>query len=70
MCRSCAALTARLPSHPPPAPFPLVQASGMGRVLLGGNYASGVALGKCVEHGYELATDIAGQVAAAKAGAA
>jgi oxygen-dependent protoporphyrinogen oxidase len=42
----------------------------MGRVLLGGNYASGVALGKCVEHGYELATDIAGQVAAAKVAAA
>jgi protoporphyrinogen/coproporphyrinogen III oxidase len=32
--------------------------AGLGGVLLGGNYVSGVALGKCVEHGYEFADQV------------
>jgi len=37
-------------------------AAGMEGVMLGGNYVCGVALGKCVEHGYEFASDIAKRV--------
>ena len=33
--------------------------AGLGGVLLGGNYVAGVALGKCVEYGYEYAREIA-----------
>ena len=33
--------------------------AGLGGVLLGGNYVAGVALGKCVEYGYEYAKEIA-----------
>lgn len=33
--------------------------AGYEGVLLGGNYVSGVALGKCVEYGYEYANKIA-----------
>ena len=33
--------------------------AGYGGVLLGGNYVAGVALGKCVEYGYEYANEIA-----------
>lgn len=32
--------------------------AGMGGVLLGGNYVAGVALGKCVEYGYEFADQV------------
>ena len=32
--------------------------AGYEGVLLGGNYVSGVALGKCVEYAYEYANDI------------
>lgn len=39
-------------------------AAGLGGVLLGGNYVAGVALGKCVEYGYEFAAQIADYVAA------
>lgn len=28
-------------------------------MLLGGNYVAGVALGKCVEYGYEYAKEVA-----------
>jgi oxygen-dependent protoporphyrinogen oxidase len=41
--------------------------AGLGGVLLGGNYVSGVALGKCVEYGYEFAEQVAGYVKAQKA---
>lgn len=41
-------------------------AAGLQGVLLGGNYVAGVALGKCVEHGYEFAEEIAQYVAAQK----
>jgi len=34
-------------------------AAGWDNLLLGGNYVSGVALGKCVEYGYQFAADIA-----------
>lgn len=33
--------------------------AGLDGVLLGGNYVAGVALGKCVEFGYEYAKQIA-----------
>ena len=33
--------------------------AGYGGILLGGNYVAGVALGKCVEYGYEYANEIA-----------
>lgn len=33
-------------------------AAGLEGVLLGGNYVSGVALGKCVEYGYEFAQEV------------
>ncbi|CAL5228570.1 g11727 [Coccomyxa viridis] len=33
--------------------------AGYGGILLGGNYVAGVALGKCVEYGYEYAKEIA-----------
>ena len=33
--------------------------AGLGGVLLGGNYVAGVALGKCVEYGYEYAKEVA-----------
>ncbi len=36
-------------------------------MLLGGNYVSGVALGKCVEFGYEFAQQVADKVATAPA---
>ena len=32
--------------------------AGYGGILLGGNYVAGVALGKCVEYGYEYANEI------------
>lgn len=32
--------------------------AGLDGVLLGGNYVAGVALGKCVEFGYEYANQI------------
>ena len=41
--------------------------AGLGGVLLGGNYVAGVALGKCVEYGYEFAKQAAGAVAQARA---
>ena len=41
--------------------------AGLGGVLLGGNYVAGVALGKCVEYGYEFAKQAAGVVAQARA---
>lgn len=36
--------------------------SGLRGVLLGGNYVAGVALGKCVEYGYEFADQVASYV--------
>lgn len=36
--------------------------AGLGDVILGGNYVCGVALGKVVEHGYELADTLASRV--------
>jgi len=42
--------------------------AGLGGVLLGGNYVAGVALGKCVEYGYEFAKEAAGAVQKARAG--
>ncbi len=36
-----------------------MEAAGLGGILLGGNYVAGVALGKCVEYGYEYANEIA-----------
>jgi protoporphyrinogen/coproporphyrinogen III oxidase len=36
--------------------------SGLNGVLLGGNYVAGVALGKCVEYGYEFAKKAAAVV--------
>lgn len=39
--------------------------AGLDGVMLGGNYVCGVALGKCVEHGYSFAKDIEAQVKAA-----
>jgi protoporphyrinogen/coproporphyrinogen III oxidase len=36
-----------------------LKAAGWDGLLLGGNYVSGVALGKCVEYGYEYASKIA-----------
>lgn len=32
---------------------------GLEGIMLGGNYVAGVALGKCVEFGYEQAADLA-----------
>lgn len=40
--------------------------AGMGGVRLGGNYVSGVALGKCIEYGYTFAEEVAGSVRALK----
>lgn len=40
-----------------------LDAAGWTGVRLGGNYVSGVALGKCVEYGYEFAKEAAGVVA-------
>jgi oxygen-dependent protoporphyrinogen oxidase len=37
-------------------------AAGLEGVLLGGNYVCGVALGKCVEHGYDFANQISSYV--------
>ena len=39
-----------------------LSAAGLEGVQLGGNYVAGVALGKCVEYGYDLAADIARQL--------
>lgn len=44
-----------------------LQAAGYDGVLLGGNYVSGVALGKCVEFAYEYAGSVAKQVGKVKA---
>jgi oxygen-dependent protoporphyrinogen oxidase len=37
-------------------------AAGLDGVMLGGNYVCGVALGKCVEHGYDFANQISSYV--------
>lgn len=39
-----------------------LQSSGWGSVKLGGNYATGVALGKCVEFAVEFANELASYV--------
>jgi oxygen-dependent protoporphyrinogen oxidase len=44
-------------------------AAGLGGVLLGGNYVAGVALGRCVEYGYDFAGQVADYVKAQRAGA-
>ncbi len=44
-----------------------LNSAGYEGLLLGGNYVSGVALGKCVEYAYEYASDVAKQVAKVKA---
>lgn len=41
--------------------------AGMDGVILGGNYVCGVALGKCVEYGYEYAELLAAKAKAAPA---
>eukprot|EP00892_Ulva_mutabilis_P002279 jgi/Ulvmu1/12051/UM083_0064.1 len=38
--------------------------AGMDGIRLGGNYVSGVALGKCIEYGYTFAEEISGNVKA------
>lgn len=43
--------------------------AGFGSVRLGGNYVSGVALGKCIEYGYTFASEIAEAVTALPAAA-
>jgi oxygen-dependent protoporphyrinogen oxidase len=43
--------------------------AGLGGVLLGGNYVAGVALGKCVEYGYEFADQVAQYVSTTAAAA-
>ncbi|PNH07309.1 Protoporphyrinogen oxidase, chloroplastic [Tetrabaena socialis] len=43
-----------------------LDARGWGGVFLGGNYVSGVALGKVVEYGYESAANLAKHIAAQK----
>jgi oxygen-dependent protoporphyrinogen oxidase len=43
--------------------------AGLGGVLLGGNYVAGVALGKCVEYGYEFADQVAKYVSTTAAAA-
>jgi hypothetical protein len=73
------ALTLTYSCHSPTHPSPLgavghgalleaaregLDAAGWDGVLLGGNYVCGVALGKCVEHGYEFAEQLAAKVAA------
>jgi oxygen-dependent protoporphyrinogen oxidase len=45
-------------------------AAGLGGVLLGGNYVAGVALGRCVEFGYDFAGQVASYVKGSKSGAA
>jgi oxygen-dependent protoporphyrinogen oxidase len=40
--------------------------AGWGGVVLGGNYVCGVALGKCMEFGYNYADTVAAKVKAAK----
>lgn len=56
----------RAPTHTPSCPPALqceqlekakagLEEAGMGDMILGGNYVCGVALGKVVDHGYELA---------------
>lgn len=44
-----------------------LQAAGYEGLLLGGNYVSGVALGKCVEFAYEYATSVAQAVSKVRA---
>lgn len=43
-----------------------LEASGWGAAKLGGNYVSGVALGKCVEFAVEYAKDISDYVRSAE----
>lgn len=38
--------------------------AGLDGIRLGGNYVSGVALGKCIEYGYTFAEEISGSVKA------
>lgn len=45
-------------------------AAGLEGVVLGGNYVAGVALGKCVEHGYEHAKQVAALLEAGAGGKA
>ena len=40
--------------------------AGMENVKLGGNYVAGVALGKCIEYGYEFAKELAQDVKVAE----
>jgi len=44
--------------------------AGLGDLVLGGNYVCGVALGKVVDHGYELAQGAADRVSSSPAGSA
>jgi hypothetical protein len=39
-----------------------LSSAGLDGVLLGGNYVAGVALGKCVEYGFEFANQISSHV--------
>eukprot|EP00879_Flechtneria_rotunda_P009270 GHRR01009704.1.p1 GENE.GHRR01009704.1~~GHRR01009704.1.p1 ORF type:complete len:178 (-),score=49.63 GHRR01009704.1:542-1075(-) len=40
-----------------------LHAAGLDGILLGGNYVAGVALGRCVEYGYEFADQVSKYVA-------
>jgi hypothetical protein len=64
MHHSCCATT-ELAHGPCPLLLQGLKAAGLDGVLLGGNYVAGVALGKCVEYGFEFAEQVSKYVDAA-----